>query len=497
MGGNGKKIYSGSKTSRPSCPSCPKGSDAKSVAKTGSGSKSGRNQSDRPRSNITSKSKPKPTDSPVPLWSPSVKSFLPVPSPSSNLRSEQIIHNTNIRDIFNMINDLQYEIQMNNSSPKTITSGSDTLSDSPSASAQTTQTIQTIQDVHDKIIKNNSNHLSNPSRDKSKLNASTIEKYLEAKKFLKEHNISISTITVDCKLKVSIDLDKFSKHVILKEDEIVSVKFGNRTNTTTNRAIVMIKAKKKPSKRGFYNQATILMKPMNNPSRNYMNIKVFKNGSLHMTGCKDMDDFFNVVMTLIRILKKGRNMKTSSRQTKHIDFISDEDGASMGIHNVKIRMINSNFKLDFKIDKNKLAHIIKKRHRKGTKDMEFGYIECIYKPTGGHSCVNIKYQYDELYRPSIFVFQTGSIIITGAKNLHHIIMSYNFILRLLQRYYEEIKIIDLDKKAVQNELAKYFRNRKQQQQVNKMTSINKPTILPERRRPIPTDGQSARKIVYL
>ncbi len=51
------------------------------------------------------------------------------------------------------------------------------------------------------------------------------------------------------------------------------------------------------------------MKPTNNPTRNYINIKVFKNGSLQITGCKDIDDFYNVFETLIRILKRGCDVK--------------------------------------------------------------------------------------------------------------------------------------------------------------------------------------------
>jgi TATA-box binding protein (TBP) (component of TFIID and TFIIIB) len=296
------------------------------------------------------------------------------------------------------------------------------------------------------------------------MNKIAIESYLEAKQFLKDHNITISTITLDCKLHTLIDVDKFAKNVILKEDEIVSVKFGNRKDPATNRTIVVLKNKKKPSVKNFYNQVTILMKPTNNPIRNYINIKVFKNGSLQMTGCKDMDDFNNVTMTLIDILKRGKDIKLkNSLKPTHIDFI--DSPKKIGINDVKIRMINSNFKLDYKVDRKKLARLLKKNHRQSTKDKEIGYVECKYEPTGGHSCVNIKYKYDDKNKPSIFVFQTGAVIITGAKNLHHIIMAYHFIHKILNKYYNEIRIIDLDHKAVQEEIAKFFKNNKNREQL--------------------------------
>ncbi|XWV25162.1 TATA-box-binding protein-like protein [Tupanvirus deep ocean] len=316
-----------------------------------------------------------------------------------------------------------------------------------------------------KSIVNVSDSIDETSEDKphniDKISKKAISSYLEAKKFLKDHNISISTITLDCKLHTLIDVDKFAKNVVLKEDEIVSVKFGNRKDPATNRTIVVLKTKKKPSLKNFYNQVTILMKPMNNPTRNYINIKVFKNGSLQMTGCKDMDDFNNVTTTLIKILKRGRDVKNKNGKIVHVDFI--DNPKEIGIYDIKIRMINSNFKLDYKVDRKKLAKLLKKNHRPSTKDKEIGYVECKYEPTGGHSCVNIKYKYDEKNKPSIFVFQTGAVIITGAKNLPQIIMAYHFIHKILNKYYNEIRIIDLDQKEVQAAIANFFKKNKNKQ----------------------------------
>lgn len=296
---------------------------------------------------------------------------------------------------------------------------------------------------------------SKDNKTPSQISDNKIKTYLEAKQYLKDHGITISTITLDCKLNTLIDVDKFAKNVSLKMDEIVSVKYGKRKDKATNRTIIIPKTKKKPSSKNFYNQVTILMKPMNNPKRNYINIKVFKNGSLQITGCKDLDDFNNVTNTLIQILKAGKDIKKKNGKVKHIDFISNPD--RIGVSNINIRMINSNFRLNYKIDRKKLAKILKKNHNIGTKDTEIGYVECKYEPTGGHSCVNIKYQYDEKNKPSIFVFQTGAIIITGAKNLMQIIMAHQFIQKILTKYYDEIKIVDLDKKTVQAAIANFFR----------------------------------------
>ncbi|MEM3062341.1 MAG: hypothetical protein QW303_02175 [Nitrososphaerota archaeon] len=290
-----------------------------------------------------------------------------------------------------------------------------------------------------------------------------VRSYKEARKFLQEHRILISTITLDCKLHTLIDIDSFARNVVLREDGIVSVKFGNRKNPAVNRTIVFLKNKKKPSSKNFYNQVTILMKPTNNPDRNYINIKVFKNGSLQVTGCKDMDDFVNVVTRLIDILRTGRDLEKRGKKV-HIHFVSNP--RKIGIYDVKIRMINSDFKLDYKIDRKKLAKLLKKYHNVGTRDQEIGYVECKYEPAGGHSCVNIKYQCDEKNKTSIFVFQTGAIIITGAKNLQHIIMAYQFINKILNKYYHQIRIVELNPSLVRNEICKFLKSRSRERSTN-------------------------------
>ena len=285
------------------------------------------------------------------------------------------------------------------------------------------------------------------------VNQDAINKYRERVDFLKENGIMISTITITCKLGCLMDVNHFAKHVVLREHGIVSVKYGNRKDNATNRTIVLIKSKKKPSKKAFYNQVTILMKPTNNPERNYINIKVFKNGSLQMTGCKDMNDFYNVTNTLINILRNGQDVKLKNKTLHHYDFAEEPD--KMGIFDISIKMINSNFRLNYKVDRKRLFECLRKYHGKNTKDIEIGHVECKFKPHGGHSCVNIKYNYNDINRPSIFVFQTGAIIITGAKHLHQIIKAYEFIKIVLKKYHDEIKIIDMSTQDIASAMMEY------------------------------------------
>lgn len=280
-----------------------------------------------------------------------------------------------------------------------------------------------------------------------------INKYNEINDFLKENGIKISTITMDCKLHTLVDLDAFAKYVVLKEAGIVSIKYGHRGNIATNRTIIFVKPKKKASQRNFYNQVTVLIRPTNGENRKCINIKVFKNGSLQMTGCKDINDFNDVTSRLVNILKQGGKIRNSSGVITRVKFIEDVD--EIGIFDVNIRMINSNFKLNYKVDRKELDKLLRLNHSITTRDKEIGYVDFKYDPSRGHSCINIKYYNPNGNKTSIFVFQTGSIIITGAKNLEQIQKAYIHVSKILERYRSKIEIIEYDKKKIMALLKKY------------------------------------------
>ena len=80
--------------------------------------------------------------------------------------------------------------------------------------------------------------------------------------------------------------------------------------------------------------------------------------------------------------------------------------------NFKIDMINSNFFINYKINGEKLYKLLQREK-----------MTCRYEPCM-HPGVNIKYKLlenEEQKKVSIFVFQSGNIIITGAKNKNRIL----------------------------------------------------------------------------
>lgn len=299
--------------------------------------------------------------------------------------------------------------------------------------------------------------------------------------FLDDKGIKISTITITAKLNSGIDLRIFSMHVPLHVDGIMSVKYGNKIDTTTNRSISDIekhtkKVSKTKKKRNFINQATVRIYP-DRSTNNCINVKIFRNGSIQLTGCKCMEDCYDVIDKLIMIM-----MTPIIVNDDKIVFL--EEPSQLHLSDVCIRMINSNFKLNYRVDKDKLYSILRTNHHMSTHNKEIGYVECKYNPL--HACVNIKHLYKPVnddpdavvhkskshpHKISIFVFQTGSIIITGAKNMHHVISSYKYINKILEKYFNQVRVIVIDREKIISDYNEYLTLKKNGKLPDKKNAI--------------------------
>jgi TATA-box binding protein (TBP) (component of TFIID and TFIIIB) len=222
------------------------------------------------------------------------------------------------------------------------------------------------------------------------------------------------------------------KYLELSHNKIFSVKYGSspETNRTLDNKKKRRTLKNKKKKRNFYNQVSIEAK---SDKGKIINIKLFSNGSIQMTGCKDIENSLGALNNLFNELKKIKAAYDPITK-KIIDkpYVTDSSKISLDkILKLRIAMINSNFNIGFKIDRDKLFDLM---HIKG-------HTECTYDPII-HACVNIKYDSDGK-AVSIFVFESGSIIITGANNGKHICDAYNFINKLLLNNYNIVYKCDI------------------------------------------------------
>ena len=93
-------------------------------------------------------------------------------------------------------------------------------------------------------------------------------------------------------------------------------------------------------------------------------------------------------------------------------------------------MINSNYKINLNVNRKKLFEILT------MKKIKSSYEKCI------RACVIVKYcpkiKNEEEKDVSLFVFEKGNIIITGARNLEHIVESYNYMNDIIIEHIDEI-----------------------------------------------------------
>ena len=233
------------------------------------------------------------------------------------------------------------------------------------------------------------------------------------------------------------------KYLKLNSDDILMIK----KDKEKKRSIIPEKKKKRRTKKvkinkkkssHFYHQITVVVRvfegeydDLNDVKK--INFKVFKNGSIQMSGIKKLEYVNRAVNKLIYRLKQIKgiletNEETGKKLVKEIKFVEEPD--NLNLKNFKLDMINSNYTVNMHIDRKKLYNILLKRKE-----------NAIYEQLT-RACVIVKFMPREenpnMKEISIFIFQKGNIIITGAKSKKHIISAYEYLNNILLSHKNEI-----------------------------------------------------------
>ena len=249
------------------------------------------------------------------------------------------------------------------------------------------------------------------------------------------NGVSISTMCGKCKLGSDLDLDNIKHYLALSTNDILTVKMSK----VDMRTLIPIKKKKRRTKKvvkiknnPFYNQVTVVIRvhegdfvDLNDEYK--INVKLFRNGSIQISGLTNIDYANRALNKLIYCLSQT---KARIVDTKIMEIIYAKDEKNLGIFDFQIYMINSNYQVNMMIDRNKLFNLLLQKKIKAS------YEKCI------RACVIIKYvpvnDNTEEKEVSIFIFEKGNIIITGARNYHHIVDSYNYVNNILLEHADDI-----------------------------------------------------------
>lgn len=252
--------------------------------------------------------------------------------------------------------------------------------------------------------------------------------------------INVSTMSASCKLNSIIDITNIENYLVLNSNDIITVKTNNENFRTLDAIKIKPKRNKKldskpknnTSKNHFYNQITVIVrisdgnyKELSEEPR--INMKLFKNGSIQMSGCKTVN---NINIALNKLVTRLSEIKGKRENGKIIDKRFIDNYTDLTVTDFKINMINSNYKININIDRDKLYSLLNKKK-----------IICSYEPCI-RACVIIKYipTEDNIDQKivSVFIFQKGNIIITGSRSKNHILSTYNYINDILTTHNDEI-----------------------------------------------------------
>lgn len=258
--------------------------------------------------------------------------------------------------------------------------------------------------------------------------------YIKPDDYLEPSEYSISTMTITTQINglfPLIDLVKLFDKIEPENGGIMAIKHGYTVKT-----ILPEKKKRKNSieKKVFYNQLTFIVSVGNDKN---VNIKIFSNGKVQMTGCKSRGD--------IKIGMKKLIQKIADVDEDPAIFCA---GDKLNFNEPKIEMINSNFATGFHMNLKKLYYILDDIFRKNTdKIISVRYEKCIYPG------INLKLaNLDEITKPyknkhgqlrydkkiSVFIFGSGNIIITGANNTEQIETAYKYVNDVIEKNFGEI-----------------------------------------------------------
>jgi TATA-box binding protein (TBP) (component of TFIID and TFIIIB) len=263
----------------------------------------------------------------------------------------------------------------------------------------------------------------------------------------------------------NVNLDNLYENVEvndIRDEGIIYAEFGSNKHsqvskgTNLKKRFVRVNGKKQASTRRFDNSITIKYNIKNNfnneESLNTLNIKVFKNGKIQMTGVKSEDIGKKAIDSIIGLIKEYQGKITESDK-KIVDNLECLENRDFCIH-----LINSDFKVNMELRRDLLANLLMEKYA-----CTCSYEPCIYPGVKIQYFMNknnrdlpLEEQGRCMCEPScngkgdgfttssckkitISIFQSGCILITGVTLIDHIKVGYEYISKIIKKNEEAIK----------------------------------------------------------
>lgn len=260
----------------------------------------------------------------------------------------------------------------------------------------------------------------------------------------------VSTITCNGSVGTAVQSDTLFKHIRVLPDnpstrQIIYCEFhGAKKGKNPNEKKKSLKKTTNATEETrFDNQVTVIYRM---GEKYAPNIKIFRNGNLHMTGIKRPEDAKTITDILIDELKR-------MTEEDHVNVIESVD--KLAAHPIIIRMINTNFSVPYLIRRKDL-------HKMLISD-EYNNL-CDFQP-GSYPGVKLKYFWNtatknkngicnctslcegkgcgqgdgQCKKVTVSIFESGNILITGANNFEQVQDAYQYICDILIKQTQRIQ----------------------------------------------------------
>ena len=148
------------------------------------------------------------------------------------------------------------------------------------------------------------------------------------------YDLSISTATITCKINVMFDVANIAYYFNDFDDIVIGKRYGNRVinNLVNVKKLKTGKKKKRKEKKNFFNQVSLIFRSatlmgfdpetlsLKERFKN-INVKLFINGSIQMTGCKHLDNIKKCLEILFEKLKVTKAILNKDFKFEKITFV--------------------------------------------------------------------------------------------------------------------------------------------------------------------------------
>ena len=266
----------------------------------------------------------------------------------------------------------------------------------------------------------------------------------------------ISTITCNGEVGCPVELNAFFKHIDIVGNGgwiFVEIGLGVFRGLDPN-----VKRRNNPNRKNFVNQVTVI-RDLGGVYR--PNIKLFKNGNVHMTGIRSLSDGEKVVGMVADEVRRIAAAQLLAGDAEDTPIVANIDMVKAG--NFKCRMINCDFTAPFRVRRKDLHNMLIVPPFNNISSFEPGTypgvkIHYFWNPYAGggakthgrcecmqHGAENMCIgkgegkEIGDCKKVTIAVFESGKVLVTGATNIDQVNAAYKFICDVLMTHKERLQ----------------------------------------------------------